>query len=339
MIGLSNAADAPPCRSAPPADRPPADRPPADRPPGAAARTPPALLSAVLAFIEARGGGQGGFRTPMPGVHIVRSFGHMPAIRNIYRPSLCVVLKGAKELLFGDTTLRYEEMECLVVSVDVPASGRVIGATEAEPYLGMVIDVDVASLREVLQQLAEPPAPNPAAGPCACIGPVDAALADCVMRLARLARMPDAVPILYPAIMRELYYWLLTGPHGGELAKLAMPDTQAERVARSIHYLRDHYGETLRVERLAEVARMSASSFHQHFKAMTSMTPVQYQKQLRLLEARRLMVSEAATVSAAAYRVGYESPSQFSRDYARAFGAAPKRDVTSFKALLAVGTR
>jgi AraC-like DNA-binding protein len=303
------------------------------------ARTSPALMSAVLEFIEARGGGQGRFQTPMPDIHIVRSFQDILPVHNMYRPSLCVVLKGAKEILFGETTLRYEEMECLVVSFEIPASGRMVGATPANPYIGMMIDLDVSMLREVLQQLATPASPSTDAGPCVFVGQVDDALAECITRLARMAQTPDAVSILYPSAMRELYYWLLTGPYASEITKLALPETQAERVARAIHYLRDHFNKVLRVEQLAEVARMSASSFHQHFKSMTSMTPVQYQKQLRLLEARRLMVSESTNVSDAAYQVGYESASQFSREYTRTFGTAPKRDVMNFKALLAAGTR
>jgi AraC-like DNA-binding protein len=296
-------------------------------------------MSAVLEFIEARGAGQGRFQTPMDKIKIVRSFQETMPVHNMYRPSLCVVLEGAKEILFGDTTLRYEEMECLVISFEIPASGRMVGATPASPYIGMMIDFDVSVLREVMQQLTTPPLTSTNCGPCVFVGKVDGTLTECVTRLARMALMPDAAPILYPAAMRELYYWLLTGPYGSEIAKLTLPETQAERVSKAIHYLRDHLNEILRVEQLAEVARMSASSFHQHFKAMTSMTPVQYQKQLRLLEARRLMVSENANVSDAAYKVGYESPSQFSREYARSFGSSPKRDVMNFKALLVASAR
>lgn len=307
--------------------------------PASESQAPASLMSAAIDFIEARGGGQGRFQTPMADVHIVRSFQTILPIHNMYRPSLCVVLKGQKEILFGETTLHYSEMECLIVSVELPASGRMIGATVDTPYVGIMIDFDVAVLREVLQQLANPPVPSTGTGPCVFVGKVDDALAECITRLARMAQMPHAVPVLYPAVMRELYYWLLTGPYGSEVAKLALPETQAERVARAIHYLREHYQEPLRVEKLANVATMSASSFHQHFKAMTSMTPVQYQKQLRLLEARRLMVSDSANVSEAAYQVGYESVSQFSREYSRSFGVAPKRDVMNFRALLAAGMR
>ncbi|PCD04802.1 AraC family transcriptional regulator [Sphingomonas spermidinifaciens] len=288
-----------------------------------------------MELIEARGGGQGRFETGMTGVNLVRSFQTIMPIPNMYRPSLCVVLKGAKEILFGETSLHYTEMECLVVSVEVPAIGRMVGATPEDPYLGITIEFDTAILREVLQQLPTPPMPGVQSSACVFVGKVDEPLAECLVRLVRLMSNVAAVPVLYPTIMRELYYWLLTGPYGGELAKLAVPDTHAERVARAITYVRDNYSQPLRVEQLAEIARMSPSSFHAHFKTMTSMTPVQYQKQLRLLEARRLMLSDAANVSEAAYQVGYESASQFSREYTRSFGVAPKRDVMNFKALLA----
>jgi AraC-like DNA-binding protein len=304
-----------------------------------APRTPPALLAAVTEYIDAKGGGQGRFDTSMAGVTIVRSYQAMMPVQNMYRPSLCVVFKGEKEILFGDTRLHYQEMECLVVNLEIPASGRMLGACPEAPYMGMTIEFDIAVLRDVLQQLSDPPVPSAQSGPCVFVGTVDDRLAECITRIVRLAQKPDAVAILFPALMRELYYWMLTGPHGSEIAKLALPETQAERVAKAIHFLRENYSKPLRVEHLADVARMSTSSFHHHFKAMTSMTPVQYQKQIRLLEARRLMVSDLANVSEAAYQVGYESPSQFSREYTRSFGVAPKRDAMNFKALLAMSAR
>lgn len=136
----------------------------------------------------------------------------------------------------------------------------------------------------------------------------------------------------YPLVLREIYYWLLTGPHGDEICKQVVHGIHMERIARAIKVLRDQFAETLPVDQLAQEARMSVSSFRQHFKSRTAMTPIQYQKQLRLLEARRLILSDALTVSEAAYQVGYESPSQFSREYARTFGAPPKRDTMIMKA-------
>jgi AraC-like DNA-binding protein len=251
----------------------------------------------------------------------------MMPMRQIYRPSLCIVIQGAKELLFGEDRLHYGAMECLVVSVELPASGRIVEASPDAPFVGVTIDFDVATMRDVLEQLDTPPFPSSSPGPCVFVGQVDEPLAECVLRLIRMSETPKAIPILYPSVMREICYWLLSGPHGGELCKLALPESNIERVVKAIYLLHANFARTLRVEQLADAARMSPSSFHQHFKALTSMTPLQFQKQLRLLEARRLMMAEAANVTEAAYQVGYESASQFSREYYRMFGVAPKRDV------------
>jgi AraC-like DNA-binding protein len=153
------------------------------------------------------------------------------------------------------------------------------------------------------------------------------------VRLVRLLATPKAIPVLYPSIMREIYYWLLSGPNAGAICKIALPNGHTQRIADAIYVLRENFSRSIRIEELAATARMSPSSFHQHFKTLTSMTPLQYQKQLRLLEARRLMVSDAANVTRAALQVGYESPSQFSREYARMFGTPPKRDAMTMKAM------
>lgn len=285
------------------------------------------LLATVTAYIEGQGGGEGLFPTPIDGFNIVRSCqAMMMPMRAIYRPSLCVVIQGGKEILFGDDMMSYGAMECLVVSVELPASGRIAKASPDAPYIGVTIDLDVTVMREVVEQLDEPPVPPTSPGPCMFVSRVDAPLADCIQRLIRMSEAPKTIPILYPSIMREICFWLLNSPHGGELYRLALPESNIERVVKAISVLHTNFAHTLHVEHLAEIARMSPSSFHQHFKALTSMTPLQFQKQLRLLEARRLMVVEAASVAEAAYQVGYESASQFSREYCRMFGAAPKRD-------------
>ena len=285
-----------------------------------------ALLAAVNAYVEGQDGGQGLFPTPMEGFNIVRSCQAMMPMRALYRPSLCVVLQGGKEIHFGEDRLSYGAMECLVVSVELPASGRIIDASPDAPYIGVTIDLDVPVMREVMEQLDEPPVPPSGPGPCMFVCHVDEPLADCILRLVRMSGTPKAVPILYPSVMREICFWLLNSPHGGELYRLALPESNIERVVKAISLLHANFSRTLRIEELAEAARMSQSSFHQHFKALTSMTPLQFQKQLRLLEARRLMVADAASVAEAAYQVGYESASQFSREYSREFGVAPKRD-------------
>nr|WP_256473383.1 AraC family transcriptional regulator [Phyllobacterium sp. 21LDTY02-6] len=289
-------------------------------------RVSSSLLGGVTAYIESQGGGEGLFPTQIDSVNITRSYEQRMPMRMIYRPSLCVVVQGAKEIHFGEDTLRYGAMECLVVSMEMPASGRVVDASPQLPYIGVTIDLDVSMLREVLEQLETPPAPPATPGACVFVGTVDEPLAECVLRLIRMSQTPKAIPILYPSVMREICYWLLTGPHGAELCSLAVPESNFMRVAKAIYFLRANFTQSLRVEQLAEVARMSPSSFHQHFKQLTSVTPLQFQKQLRLLEARRIMVADAASVEETAYKVGYESPSQFSREYSRMFGVAPKQD-------------
>jgi AraC-like DNA-binding protein len=154
---------------------------------------------------------------------------------------------------------------------------------------------------------------------------------DCITRIAALLNTPDAIPVLYPTAVRELYYWLLTGPNGAEIAKIARRDSHTRRIADAICFLKKNLTRQVRVEEMAHAARMSPSSFHQHFKTITALTPLQFQKELRLLEARRLMVAQSATVTSAAYQVGYESLSQFSREYKRMFGASPKRDSAAMR--------
>lgn len=295
---------------------------------------PSALLDSVHAHVDALGGGEGLFPLPMSGVNVIRAMRHVPGNPQLYKPSLCIVLEGLKQIEFGGQSLEYGVMECLIVNMEIAATGSIVGASSQEPFLGMIVELDVDLLRSVLEQVPVTPTPRSQEGPSLFVTRVGDHLADCLLRLVRMAQTPEAIPILFPSVMREICYWLLKGPHGGEICKLVMPETHLERITRAIRLMRENFAQTLRIEQLADVARMSPSSFHQHFKALTLMTPVQFQKQLRLLEARRLMISDAVNVTEAAYQVGYESASQFSREYSRAFGMAPKRDVMERRALL-----
>lgn len=294
------------------------------------------LLRAVTEFVDSQGGGEGYFPLPMTGAHVIRAFREVEANHSLYRPSLCVVVQGEKQFLVGDESLHYGTMQALVVSVDLPACGRIIAASPELPFLGVTIEFDPAVLRDVLNSIDDPPRISDRDGPAMFIADVEAALADCIVRLVGLAANPRAMPVLYPAILREIYYWLLTGPHGNDICRLALPETHLARVAKAIWLLRENFAQALPVERLASTAGMSLSSFHHHFKTLTSMSPLQFQKKLRLLEARRLLLSDAVTVTDAAYRVGYESTSQFSREYSRAFGVPPKRDSMNLRADVAV---
>lgn len=224
-------------------------------------RVPPSLLGAVIAYIEAQGGGQGVFPTPIGGFNIVRSFKERMRLQQVYKPSICVVLQGAKEIVVGEDTLRYGAMECLAVGMTLPATGHIVEASPDAPYTGITLELDVAMIRDVLEQLEVPPAPPASSGPCLFVRQVDEPLEECVLRLLRMCETPKAMPILFPSVMREICYWLLTGPNGGELCKLAEPESNAARVAKVLHLMHEDIARTLRMEELADVARMSLSSF------------------------------------------------------------------------------
>lgn len=289
-----------------------------------------ALVEAVTRYTEAQDG-ESPFVTAIDGLTILRSDHEQRLTHLIVRPALCLVVQGAKWAVFGKQRLDYRVGQALMVSVEMPVFGRVSAASPSEPYLGLIVELDLAIMREVLEGLDTPPAANAAASPGLYVTEIDGPLADCALRVVRLLGTPRAIPLLYPLVMREMCYWLLTGPHGGEVAGLALANSHTRRLIDAIHALRDRFAEPVRIEDLARIAHMSASAFHRQFKLITSMTPLQYQKQLRLLEAHRLMVAGAANAETAAYQVGYKSPSQFSRDYARMFGAPPRRDMARLR--------
>ncbi|MDI7861811.1 AraC family transcriptional regulator [Rhizobiaceae bacterium n13] len=293
-----------------------------------------ALLEAVRRFTEIQQG-ESPFRTAIDGLTVLRSDHEKRPDHLIFKPALCIVLQGAKWAVFGGRHVDYRAGQALVVTVEMPAFGRVAEASPAEPYLGLVLEFDLGIMREVVEALPAQLQPSSEVSFGVFVSNFDGALADCVLRMVRLLDTPDAIPLLYPLIMREISYWLLTGPHGGDIARLALGTDHAHRIVRVIHGLRSRFSEPMRIEDLAETAGLSPSAFHRKFKAITSMTPLQYQKQLRLLEARRLMVAEDANVETAAFQVGYESSSQFTREYARMFGNPPRRDVAALKSIAA----
>lgn len=293
------------------------------------------LKQLIETEITAQGGGEGFFPTRVEGLMVMRLQKDKFPRGSIYKPCLCVVVQGAKQLLLGDAVFDYRENQALIVTIDVPAFGRVTEATPDTPFLAVAMDIDLAILRAVMTELPDPPKPATDPGLGLYVDHLDDRVLDCLARLVELAHMPDAIGALYPAIMREICYWLLMGRQGSAFARLALPDGHARRIADAIRILNDNIANCIRVEQLADTARMSPSSFHQHFKNLTGVSPLQYQKHLRLLEARRRMLDDGANASDAAYGVGYESLSQFSREYTRMFGAPPKRDVTNLRALLA----
>ncbi|WP_260928619.1 AraC family transcriptional regulator [Novosphingobium sp. 9] len=292
------------------------------------------LIAAIERFVD-RQSGVSPYATPVEGMIVMRSDHPKPPGHLLFRPSLCVVAQGAKWATFGGERLEYRAGQALVIGVETPSIGRVVEASPAEPCLVLALELDPAIMRSVAQDLPDLPgfAGEPTRG--VHVTDFDGPLAACALRLVELCDTPEAVPVLRPLILREIAYRLLTGPRGGEIARLTLAGSPSRPVIEALHWLRERFRETVRVEDMAAVARMSASAFHRHFKALTAMSPLQYQKRLRLLEARRLMVARAFNVETACFEVGYESPSQFSRDYSRLFGAAPKRDVAELRVALA----
>ncbi|MGC1549913.1 MAG: AraC family transcriptional regulator [Rhodanobacter sp.] len=248
----------------------------------------------------------------------------------MYEPGLGLALQGTKQILLGQEQFVHEAASYLVTSVDVPVSSKVMRATPQEPCLCLTFRLDVQRIRELLPEIT----PARAAATSVrglSLSPLDAGLLDPLLRLARLLDTPRDLPVLAPLIERELIYRLLTGEQGARLAQIATSGSQGHQVSRAIQWLRQHYDRPLRIEELAALVNMSSSSLHHHFRDITAMSPLQYQKQLRLHEARRLLLAEQCDVATAAHRVGYESPSQFSREYSRHFGAPPLRDVSRLR--------
>jgi AraC-like DNA-binding protein len=286
---------------------------------------PSELINLVKRHTEAQSG-PSPFVTAVPGLTLLRADHPKPPSHLIFKPALCIVVQGAKWALFGGRRVDYRAGQALFVSVETPGFGTVAEATPAEPYLSMVLEFDLGLLREIAERLDPLPETRREVKSGVFVTNFQGPLADCALRMVRLLETPQAIPVLYPAIMREICYWLLSGPHGGEVLQMTMTHSHTRSILSAIHDLRDRFSEPIRIKELASAARMSPSAFHRQFKSVTSLTPLQYQKQLRLLEARRLMVAEEANVETAAFQVGYESASQFSREYSRLFGLPPRRD-------------
>lgn len=252
-----------------------------------------------------------------------------PTVRSVQlvEPSIALVVQGSKCMMLDDETFRYDPSRFLITSLDLPAKMQVLEASSEEPYLGVVVKLDLATMSGFLAHAPYFNASEQASGRGMATSPATPELYDALRRLVALLNDPDSIPVLAPLIKREIYWRVLTSEQGARLRRIISVGSQGLRIARSIEWLKQTYDQPLSVDKLAERAQMSRSTYHHHFRDLTSMSPLQYQKKLRLTEARRLMLWESLDAAAAAYRVGYESPSQFSREYARLFGAPPKRDI------------
>lgn len=253
----------------------------------------------------------------------------MPALA---QPALCVLAQGSKTLILGNEHYAYDPLNYMVVSVTLPISGALLKASPAHPALGLRLDIDPAQISQLIAESSPMVVPNLPSGRGLFVEKSDPQLLDALLRLIRLLDTPRDIPILAPLIRREILYRLLRGPQGHRLYEIALSNSQTHRVCQAITWLNQHYQQPLRIEDLAREVNLSTSTLHHRFKAVTSMSPLQYQKQLRLQEARRLMLNDGLEAAVAGYRVGYESPSQFSREYSRLYGAPPIRDVARLRA-------
>lgn len=282
--------------------------------------------------IERFTGQDGIHETPIAGLRFSRLSGPNAPMCGVQEPALAMIVQGCKQTMLGDDVYEYDASRYLVASVDLPIIGRVTQASAEKPYLCFVLSLPPADIAELVTQAEAASAPLPPPSRGISVSRCDPDLLDAALRLVRLLDAPQDIALLAPLIIREIHYRLLRSDQGGMLRHIGVADSQGHRVAKAIGWLRQNYREPLRIENIARQVHMSTSSLHHHFKAVTAMSPLQYQKQLRLQEARRLMLTEVLDAATAGHRVGYESPSQFSREYSRMFGAPPVRDVERLRA-------
>ncbi|MFV3128152.1 AraC family transcriptional regulator N-terminal domain-containing protein [Niveispirillum sp. KHB5.9] len=287
-----------------------------------------ALLHAVRHYVEAHADQTGIARTPVAGLTTIRSTTPSGLVHAVQHPIVCLVLQGTKQVTMGARTFGFGAGDSLLITADVPIVSQITTASAETPYMSLVLDLDLAIIAELAVQMGAVGEGDD--GPVR-VDSTDGEVAEVALRLMRLLDRPASVPVLHASLVRELHYWLLSSSHGQAIRRLGWPDSHASRVARAVSLLRSDYAQPLPVERLAAVAGMSPSSFHQHFRTVTSLSPLQFQKQLRLIEARRRMLAEGLTVSSAAFAVGYESVSQFTREYRRMFGQPPARETEAVR--------
>ena len=249
----------------------------------------------------------------------------------LYQPIACLILQGSKETVIGERTVTYGTGDSLVVSHDVPVVSRVIDASAEKPYLGVILELDLGIIRSLDDEIGAIRSEEKNAL-SVDVSASDEALIDAFGRCVALADRPLEARALAPLIIREIHFRLLMAPHGAMLRRLRWRDSHASRVQTAVSHIRQNYKSVLVVTDLAKLAGMSTSSFHEHFKSVTTTTPLQYQKHLRLMEAKRLLSEGNLAVSTVAYEIGYESLTQFSREYARKFGASPRNDLANLSA-------
>ncbi len=288
-------------------------------------------LDALIQAIGSRVQAPGDYPMPIPGLGFYRREQPASPVVCMVEPCIVLVAQGAKQLWAGGEGYPYDTSRFLVTSLDIPANSEVLVASPERPCLGLTFKLDLRILAELIAQSELPPARERSVLKGVGIGTVTQGMLASFARLVALLDEPEAIAVLAPSIQREIHYRLLKSDQASRLRQICSVDGQGYRIAKAIDWLKLNYDVALRVDELAARVQMSAATFHHHFRQLTAMSPLQYQKWLRLNEARRLMLNEHQDVSSAAFKVGYESPSQFSREYSRLFGMPPKRDVAALR--------
>ncbi|MFJ5623034.1 AraC family transcriptional regulator N-terminal domain-containing protein [Peribacillus loiseleuriae] len=282
-------------------------------------------------LIERYSGQDGVHRTAIPSLFFIRESIVTEPIYRVNQPSFCIIVQGEKEVFLAQERFRYGPSNYIVASVDLPVTGQVIKASSDAPYLSLKLEFTPSQILEVLSDSEIRVGPKKNAKRAMFVSKVEPSLLDAVVKLACLLDNPKDIPVLAPLFTKEILYRVLQGPHGDALEQMAIEGSYAYRIRDVIEYIINNYDRSFRIEELAEIANMSVPSLHRHFKEITAMSPIQFQKQLRLQEARRLLLSESTDAADVAFRVGYESPSQFSREYSRMFGFPPREDINRLR--------
>ncbi|MFT8483161.1 MULTISPECIES: AraC family transcriptional regulator [Gluconobacter] len=271
-------------------------------------------------------------RSVVPGLLLFRADAPTTPMDVVYEPRFCVIVQGSKQVMLCDKVFDYDASKYLVTAVDLPVTGQVTQATHEKPYLALCLALDPAQIADLLLEMKDAFPTNGTTCPsCMTVSALTHEILDPVTRLVGLLENPEDIPILQPAILRELLYRLLQGPQGSVLRQIATAGTNLSQLNRAIGWIRTHYAESFDIASVAKIAGMSPSSFHRHFRAATMMSPLQYRTRLRLQEARRRLLSATVDAAEAGFAVGYDSPSQFSREYRRMFGVPPARDAQRLK--------
>ena len=268
-----------------------------------------------------------GIFQPLQGLRLSRASAPTGAVYSVSQPSFCIIAQGNKDVLLGDKRYSYDPYNYLLATVELPVVSRVLQASQEQPYLGFRLNIDPVLVASVMAEIGQFPPRKKGEAKAIAVSPLDSTLLDAVLRLVRLLDSPTEAKLLLPLITREIIYRLLVGAQGDRLSHMTVPGGHTHRIAQAVEKICREFSQPLRVEEIARGIGMSVSGFHHHFKSVTSMSPLQFQKQLRLQEAQRLMMGEALDAATAGYHVGYEDASHFNRDYKRFFGEPPLRDV------------